>query len=101
MKFWLIVKHLLLIQNRSHIFKINPHTTFMAPNEDENTNSGISFPLSKRGLGGFEFIPAPSLRGASYATWQSHPPTPSLRGASYATWQSHPLKFFIKKESKR
>jgi len=22
--------------------------------------------------GGFEFFPAPSLRGASYATWQSH-----------------------------
>jgi hypothetical protein len=23
----------------------------------------------------------PSLRGASYATWQSHQPAPSLRGA--------------------
>ncbi|NLJ38284.1 MAG: hypothetical protein GX432_05925 [Candidatus Atribacteria bacterium] len=44
---------------------------------------------------------SPSLRGTSYATWQSHPPTPSLRGASYATWQSHPFKVFIKKETKR
>jgi hypothetical protein len=44
--------------------------------------------------------PAPSLRGAFYATWQSHPPAPSLRGAFYATWQSHFL-FFSSQNFKR
>jgi hypothetical protein len=29
-------------------------------------------PFSKGGKGGFEFFPAPSLRGTPYATWQSH-----------------------------
>ena len=38
----------------------------------------INIPF-KKGLGGFEFFP----------------PTPSLRGASYATWQSHLSKFFM------
>ena len=33
---------------------IDPHATFEAPDEDENTYLN------------------PSLRGASYATWQSH-----------------------------
>jgi hypothetical protein len=33
-------------------------------------------------------------------TWQSHPPAPSLRGAFYATWQSHFL-FFSSQNFKR
>jgi hypothetical protein len=28
----------------------------------------------------------------SRAMWESHPPAPSLRGAFYATWQSHLLR---------
>jgi len=38
--------------------RIDGHAAFVAADEDEN-----AFPLSKRGLGGFEFIPVPSLRG--------------------------------------
>jgi hypothetical protein len=40
-----------VVQN---INRIDPHAAFTAPDEDENTYLN------------------PSLRGASYATWQSH-----------------------------
>jgi len=41
-----------------------PSCCIAAPAEDENINMPIKFPLSKRGLGGFEILPALSLRGA-------------------------------------
>jgi len=55
----------------------------VTPDEDENAfpsppplpprSEEKSSPLLKGNEEGYEFFPVPSLRGASSATWQSHP----------------------------
>jgi len=67
---------------------LSPSATPLPPGERKKKKKSLSHRETRKK----ELVPSP-LMGEGQDECENIYLNPSLRGASYATWQSHPLKF--------